>query len=168
MGTGWSTTDLCDVHEALMESGELQVVQAAWQWFGSARSFAGPARPLQVIDDNSLVGEALKRPGEGAVLVIDGGGSLRRALIGGNLARAAQANGWAGAVVHGAVRDRAELDAVPIGICALGLCPRRSVKRGQGVAGIAVSFGGATIRPDAWIYADADGILVSAGRLHGT
>jgi regulator of ribonuclease activity A len=167
MSYGWSTTDLCDAHEDLLEAGELQVVYGAWQWFGQRRAFAGPARPLQVFEDNSLVAEALKRPGQGAVLVVDGGGSLRRALIGGNLAQAAQANGWAGALVHGAVRDRGEIDAAQIGICALGLCPRRSVKRGQGVADVAVGFGAATIRPGAWVYADADGILVSARELGG-
>ena len=165
MSEGWSTTDLCDAHEDLLDCGELQVVHGAWQWFGQRRAFAGPARPLLVFEDNSRVGEALKQPGQGAVLVIDGGGSLHRALIGGNLALAAQANGWAGAVVHGAVRDRAEIDAARFAICALGLCPRRSVKRGQGIADVAVSFGGATIRPGAWVYADADGILVSVREL---
>lgn len=167
MTQGWSTTDLCDAHEDLLESGEVQVVQCAWQWFGARRAFAGPARVLLAFEDNSLVADALRKPGQGSVLVIDGGGSLRRALVGGNLAQAAQANGWTGIVVHGMVRDRAELDAAEVGICALGLCPRRSVKRGQGVPDVALAFGGATIRAGDWIYADADGVLVSRRCLAG-
>jgi regulator of ribonuclease activity A len=160
-----STTDLCDRHEDLLDSGELQIVQGAWQWFGARRCLAGPARLLQVFEDNSLVADALRGAGDGAVLVVDGGGSLRRALIGGNLAQSAQQNGWAGALVYGAVRDTREIDAAAIGVCALGACPRRSIKRGQGQRDIAVSFGAVTIRPGAWIYADEDGILVSARRL---
>jgi len=162
-----STTDLCDRHEDLLETGELQVVQGSWHWYGARRCFAGPARLVQVFEDNSLVAEALREAGDGAVLVVDGGGSLRRALIGGNLAQAAEQNGWAGALIHGAVRDTREIDAAAIGVCALGVCPRRSIKRGQGQRDSAVSFGAVTIRPGAWIYADADGILVSARRLGG-
>jgi regulator of ribonuclease activity A len=163
-----STSDLCDRHEDLLEAGELQIIQGTWQWFGARRSFEGPVRLLQVFEDNSLVADALRGAGEGAVLVVDGGGSLRRALIGGNLAQAAQLNGWAGALVYGAVRDTREIDAAAIGVCALGACPRRSIKRGQGQRDGAVSFGGVTIRPGAWIYADADGILVSSRRLGGS
>jgi len=162
----WTTSDLCDAHEDLLESGLLQIVQGRWIALGAPAGFCGRARTLRVFEDNSLVARALKEPGQGCVLVVDAGASLRRAVVGGNLARAAADNGWSGLLVHGAVRDADEIDAAPIGVRALGLCPRRSVKRGQGQCEVAVTFGGVTIAPAAWIYADRDAILVAAERLH--
>jgi len=166
MATNWATTDLCDQHEALIESGALQIVQGTWTALGGKISFGGPARLVYAFEDNSLVAESLQGAGHGAVLVVDGGGSLRRALVGGNLARAAQSNGWAGILVYGAVRDADEIDAAAIGVRALGLCPRRSVKRGLGRRDEPLTFSGVTIRPGDWIYADRDAILVSVGALH--
>jgi len=99
------------------------------------------------------------------VLVIDGGGSLRCALVGGNLGVLAQKNGWAGIIVHGCVRDSKELNACDIGVRALALHPQRSVRKGVGERDVSVSIAGVTVAPGAWIYADADGILVAGQKL---
>lgn len=117
---------------------------------------------MRCLEDNSRVREAVNSPGEGRVLVVDGGGSVRRALVGGNLAAAAAQNGWAGVVVDGAVRDLAELSAAGIPVKALALMPLRSVKRGEGQAGLPVEIQGVWVRPGDWLYADDDGIVVSA------
>jgi regulator of ribonuclease activity A len=162
MSQGWATTDLCDAHEGLLEAGELQILPGPWMVLGARVAFAGPVRLVQAFEDNSVVASALQEPGQGAVLVVDAGRSLRRAMLGGKLARAAETNGWAGVVVDGAVRDAAEIDLAAIGVRALGLCPRRSVKRGQGQRDLAVTVGGIVVRPGAWLYADRDGILVSS------
>jgi len=163
-----ATTDLCDAHEGLLNEGVLQVMRAGTVSFGTLLRFAGPASTVRVHEDNSRVGEAVKTPGEGRVLVIDGGGSLRCALLGGNLARAAADNGWAGIVVDGAVRDADEIDTCAIGVRALGVCPRRSVKRGTGERDVSILCLDAAVRPGDWIYADRDGILVSRRPLHVT
>jgi regulator of ribonuclease activity A len=162
MNPGWATADLCDAHEALFETGELQVLPGPWLALGARVAFAGPVRLVQAFEDNSLVASTLQEAGGGAVLVVDAGRSLRRAMLGGNLARAAETNGWAGVVVDGAVRDAGEIDAARIGVRALGLCPRRCVKRGQGQRDASVTVGAIAVRPGAWLYADRDGVLVSS------
>jgi regulator of ribonuclease activity A len=150
-----ATTDLCDEHP------EAQVCEPVFLSWGGRTAFSGPITTLKVFEDNSLVREAVGLPGEGRVLVIDGGGSLRCSLLGGNLAVAAAQNGWAGVVVHGAVRDVDELDAQPIGVRALALFPRKS-ERGlhSGQAGLPVIFAGVVFREGAWLCADRDGIVV--------
>jgi regulator of ribonuclease activity A len=162
----FATTDLCDAHEALLADGSLSVLHPGYQWFGGAKSFAGRARTLQVFEDNALVRSRLEEQGEGQVLVIDGGASLRYALVGGILAGLAARNGWVGILVHGAVRDASEIDQCPIGVCALGLSPRRSSKRGAGQGDAAVQIASARIHPGDWVYADRDGIVVSRTPLH--
>jgi len=159
--TSFATCDLCDAHEE-DTSGAFRVLPAVFRDFGAARPFCGKVATLRCLEDNSRVREAVNSPGEGRVLVIDGGASTRRALVGGNLAAAAAKNGWAGIVVDGAVRDAAELVAAGIGIKALALMPLRSVKRGEGQRGLAVEIQGVPVRPGEWLYADADGIVVSA------
>ena len=156
----FATCDLCDVHEA-DTSGRFRVVPPAFRDFGVARAFSGPVATLRSIEDNSRVREAVNSPGQGRVLVIDGGSSLRCALVGGNLAKAAAGNGWAGIVIDGAVRDLAELAAAGIPIKALALMPMRSTKRGEGQADIAISIQRVPVRPGDWLYADEDGIVVS-------
>jgi regulator of ribonuclease activity A len=151
------TCDLCDVHEG---NPALRVLPPLFRAFGGAAAFQGPAATLQCFEDNSLVRTAVDEPGAGRVLVIDGGASLRCALVGGNLAAIAAKNGWAGIVVDGCVRDQAEMAALPIGIRALALHPRRSEKRGQGRRDGVVQLQGVTIRPGEWIVADADGVIV--------
>ena len=132
-----------------------------FQIFGGNVRFSGPISTLKVFEDNTLVREAVGRPGEGRVLVVDGGGSLRCSLFGGNLAVAAATNGWAGLVVHGCVRDVDELAAQPIGVRALAAFPRKS-ERGlhSGQAGIPVLFAGVVFREGEWLCADSDGIVV--------
>lgn len=156
----FSTCDLCDAHEN-DPVPVLQVLPPVFRDFGGVARFHGPVATVRCFEDNSRIREAVDMPGQGRVLVIDGGGSLRRALVGGNLAVAAGRNGWAGIVVHGAVRDLREMQAVAIGIKALGLMPQRSTKRGEGQHDVPVVIQGVAVRPGDWLYADEDGIVVS-------
>lgn len=160
----FSTCDLCDEHEN-EQPPVLQALPPVFRDFGSATRFAGPVSTVRCFEDNSRVREAVNAPGEGRVLVIDGGASVRRALVGGNLAAAARKNGWAGIVVDGAVRDLAELQATGIGIKALALMPMRTAKRDEGERDVPVTIQGVAVRPGFWLYADEDGIVVSPRRL---
>jgi regulator of ribonuclease activity A len=151
----FATADLCD------ELGpRARVAEPVFRDFGGERSFHGPIATIRVFEDNVLVREAVSEPGRGQVLVVDGAGSLRCALVGDKLARLAHENGWAGLVVYGAIRDSAELPSVPIGMKALAAFPRRSRKEGQGERGVPVSFAGVTFEPGQHLYADPDGIVV--------
>jgi regulator of ribonuclease activity A len=134
-----------------------------FQAYGVRRAFGGPVSTVRCFEDNSRVKEAVESPGEGRVLVVDGGGSRRCALLGGNLGSAAVKNGWAGVIIHGCIRDSAELDRMDLGIRALGTMPRRSEKRGEGERDVPVRFAGATFRPGDFVYADEDGVVVSSG-----
>lgn len=156
----FATCDLCDAHEG-DTSGAFRVLPPVFRDFGAVRPFSGPVQTLRALEDNSRVREAVNAPGEGRVLVVDGGGSLRRALVGGNLAVAAARNGWAGIVVDGCVRDVAELRAAGIPVRALALNPLRTEKRGEGQAGEPVQIQGVWVRPGDWLYADEDGIVVA-------
>ncbi len=151
-----STPDLCDRFGDL-----LQVAEPRFRDYGGAVAFAGEIVTLRVLEDNALMRQVLESPGRGRVLVVDGDGSLRSALVGGRLAALAAENGWRGIVVHGAVRDTAELAAAATGIKALALSPRRSGKAGTGAQGIPVSFAGVTFTPGHFLWADADGIVVA-------
>jgi len=155
-----STADLCDRHGDAVE-----VLDARLSDYGGVPAFAGTVATLRVREDNALVRATLETRGDGRVLVIDGGGSQRTALVGGNLAALAAANGWAGIIVWGAVRDVNELRRCPVGIRALGACPRKSAKHGAGERDVPVGFGGLTIAPGNWLAADADGIVVAASPL---
>ncbi|SDM56516.1 regulator of ribonuclease activity A [Oryzisolibacter propanilivorax] len=155
-----STCDLCDVHKA-DDSGAFRVLPPVMHSYGGLAAFAGEVRTVRCFEDNSLVKAAVEAAGHGRVLVVDGGASLRRALVGGNLAASAARNGWAGIVVNGCVRDVAELAAAQVGIRALGLVPLPTEKRGEGQSGVAVQVQGVWVRPGDWLYADADGIVVS-------
>jgi len=130
---------------------------------GGRPHLAGRAVTIQVFEDNSRVKEAVAEPGHGQVLVVDGGGSLRRSLVGGNVAAEAAANGWAGFVVNGAVRDRTELGATDLAVFALGTVPRKTEKLGIGERDLPVTFGGITIHPGDQVFADEDGIVILPG-----
>ena len=156
------TADLCDAHEA-----EVRTTEPVFSIYGRQIRFGGPIRTLRVFEDNSLVKKVLATTGAGAVLVVDGGASVRCALLGGNLAELAAANGWAGLVINGCVRDVHEINACDIGVRALGSCPRKSEKRGQGDEQLELSFAGVTFRPGEFLYADLDGVIVSASDLSG-
>ncbi len=162
--TSFSTCDLCDAHET-DTSGAFRVLPDVFKSYGGHTAFSGQVVTLRCPEDNSRVREAVQEQGLGRVLVVDGLGSLRRALVGGNLAATAARNGWAGMVVNGAVRDVAELQAAAIGIKALALCPLRTDKQGVGVRDVPVQIQGVWVRPGDWIYTDADGVVLGAQKL---
>lgn len=151
-----ATADLCDDHDA-----EVTVLDNVFRSLGGRDRMAGFAVTLKIFEDNSLVREAVAEDGAGKVLVIDAGGSRRRAVVGDQLAATACANGWSGILVYGAVRDAAILGETDLAIHALGTNPRKTEKRGQGDRDVSVTFCGGTIRPGDWIAADLDGVLVA-------
>ncbi|HTT09039.1 MAG TPA: ribonuclease E activity regulator RraA [Gammaproteobacteria bacterium] len=152
----FTTPDLYDAHEK-----EVRVAEPLFRDYGGAACFHGPAATVKVFEDNSLVRAALEEPGKGRVLVVDGGGSLRCALVGDQLALLAKKNGWAGIIVHGCIRDSAEIGRINIGVKALNTNPRKSVKKGAGERNVPVTFAGVTFAPGAHVYADEDGVLLS-------
>lgn len=160
----FATCDLCDSHKN-DSSGAFRVLPPVFQDYGAVRRFAGPVSTVKCCEDNSLVKAAVDSPGEGRVLVVDGAGSLRRALLGGNLGAAAARNGWAGVVIDGCVRDVAELATCQTGIRALASMPLPTEKRNEGQRDVAVQLQGVWVRPGDWLYADEDGMVVSATRL---
>ncbi|MGN6391879.1 MAG: ribonuclease E activity regulator RraA [Gemmatimonadales bacterium] len=151
-----ATADLCDEFGA-----EVVVAEPLFTDWGGSVAFWGPVETVRVFEDNALVHQVLETSGQGRVLVVDGGGSLRSALVGGNLVALAHRNGWAGLVVHGCVRDADEIRALPIGVKALHAIPRKSAKTGAGERGVPVTFAGVTFRAGAYLYADHDGIVVA-------
>lgn len=152
----FSTSDLMD------EPGNrLQVCELPLRQYGGRTSFHGPVRTVRCLEDNVLLCGLLAQPGHDQVLVVDGDGSLRTALLGDMVAAAAVENGWAGIVINGGVRDVAMLRTLSMGIVALGSNPRRSGKVGAGDVDVPVSFGGVTFVPGATLYADEDGVIVS-------
>jgi regulator of ribonuclease activity A len=153
------TGDLCDAHKRDTD-GSFRVLPPVFSDYGGRPRFAGPISTVKCFEDNSLVKAALEEPGQGRVLVVDGGGSLRRALLGGNIAAAAAKNGWAGLVIDGAVRDSTELRQCAIGIRALGLIPMPTERRGEGQRDIALLLHGMPIAAGEWLVVDEDGIVV--------
>lgn len=160
-----STCDVCDAFKS-DSSGALRVLPPVFHSYGGVEAFAGPAFTVKCFEDNSLVKAAVDTPGHGRVLVVDGGGSVQCALVGGNLAAAAARNGWAGVVVWGAVRDAAELRAAAVGIRALALVPMPTEKRNEGQSDLPVQLAGVAVHPGHWVYADADGVLVADYPVH--
>jgi regulator of ribonuclease activity A len=150
-----NTADLYDERGEELDSIALQ-----FQSLGGLSHFSGPVRTIRCLEDNALVKSVLGTPGEGAVLVVDGGGSLRTALMGDMIAASAVANGWAGVVINGAIRDREVLADLPLGVKALGSNPRKSAKDGAGETDVELEIDGVTVRPGAMIWCDPDGILV--------
>lgn len=155
------TADLLDQHEDAARAGRVRVVEPMFKPYGGRLRFHGPISTLKVFEDNSLVRKALETAGNGRVLVIDGGGSRRCALVGDQLARLAVSNGWAGIVVFGCIRDSAAMAGMAIGLRALDTHPLKSIKKGAGEADVPVSFGGVTFAPGDELYADEDGIVVA-------
>lgn len=153
------TPDICDAHP------DIEVLDPIFVNFGGLEAFCGPVRTVKCFEDNSLVRQAVNEPGEGAVLVVDAGGSQRCAMLGDMLAELALDNGWSGIVMYGCVRDVDVLAETELGIQALGAHPRRSEKRGEGVRDIPVTFAGVTLRPGQWLYADNNGIVIANERL---
>lgn len=144
---------------------DIRVLTPMFRDYGGVTVFSGPVVTLKVHEDNTLVRELLEQPGEGRVLVIDGGASLRCALVGGNLGQLGVDNGWAGIVVYGCIRDTVEIEAQAIGVKALNTNPTKSVKKGVGEVDVPVTLGGTTIHPHEWLYADRDGVVIADRKL---
>jgi regulator of ribonuclease activity A len=161
MRSSFTTTDLSDEfgHHA-------QVAEAGLADYGGVSRFSGAIATVWAFEDNSQVRTQLEAPGAGRVLVVDGGGSKRCALLGGNLAKLAELNGWTGILVNGFIRDRAEIAQCKIGVKALGHMPRKSEKKGVGAVDVPVTFAGVTFKPGDILYADEDGVVVVAEAGH--
>ncbi len=150
-----STPDLSDA------APEACAIELPLVSYGKVRQFGGRAVTIKCHEDNSLVKQCVEEPGEGRVIVVDGGGSRRRSLLGDMLAEKAVANGWAGLVIDGVIRDVDEIGRMPLGVQALGTCPVKTEKRGEGQRDIAVTVGGVEVAPGDYVYADNNGVLVS-------
>lgn len=148
--------DLCD---KFPES--TQVLECQFIGFGQHQTFSGQAVTVKCFEDNSIVKSLVNSPGNGRVIVVDGGGSTRRALLGDMLAEAAVKNGWAGLVINGYIRDVATINTLAIGVKALGATPIKTDKRGLGDLNIDIRFAGVKISQGDWIYADQNGVLIS-------
>lgn len=156
----WATTDLYDEHE-----GEVQTCSVQFRDFGGKRQFCGRIRTVRCYRDNQLFRALLDEPGDGAVVVIDGGGTTESALMGDIIAAKGAKNGWSGCVILGAIRDSADIANIDLGVKALGVNPAKSSKEGTGAVDEPVEFGGVLFTPGEWIYCDEDGILVSSKAL---
>ncbi|GLR88753.1 ribonuclease E activity regulator RraA [Bradyrhizobium iriomotense] len=154
------TADLVDAHNDLVHFCQLPFRQ-----FGRARTFWGPIATVKCFEDNALLKACLQEPGNGRVMVVDGGGSTRLALLGDQIALILKSNGWAGIVINGSIRDCAEIDGMDVGVFCLATSPKKSAKDGVGKCDIPVSFGGVEFKPGHYAYCDADGVLVSSAKL---
>lgn len=161
MTAKWITPDLCDAHP-----DAVRVVHGIqWRSYGGRRSFGGPLETVKCFEDNSRVKERLGSTGEGKVLVVDGGGSLRHALIGDMIAEKAVDNGWAGVIIFGACRDVDALAELDLGLFALGCVPVKSVRTGEGQLNVPVRFGDVVFHPGDHVYADNNGVIVAGHAL---
>jgi len=149
------TPDLCD------DFPEVKVVEPGFKNYGGVKAFGGEVVTVKCYEDNSVVKEQVGLPGEGRVMVVDGGASTRHALLGDMLAAKAADNGWAGLIIYGCIRDVDDIGKTALGVQALGTQPRKSEKRGLGDLNVPVTFGGVTFRPGQYVYADNNGIIVS-------
>lgn len=156
----FKTADLSDDHRDILLVPEDMFVS-----FGEKARFRGQIVTVKVFEDNVLVKEQLSTDGTGKVLVVDGGGSRRVALLGDNVAALAQKNNWEGVVIYGCIRDAADIDEMPVAIKAIGTHPFKSIKKGEGDVNIPVSFGGITFQPGSWLYSDEDGIIVAPRKI---
>ncbi len=145
---------------------QLQVAAPTFVNYGGRRAFSGRIATLKLFEDNTLLRETLNQPGAGKVLVVDGGGSLRCALLGDQMAQLAVDNGWPGIIINGCIRDADMIRTMDIGVKALNTNPAKSVKRGEGQRDIVINFAGVSFTPGAYVYADTDGIVVSERSLN--
>jgi regulator of ribonuclease activity A len=150
-----STPDLADA------APEVRALELQFLNYGQVRQFGGAAVTIKCYEDNSLLKQCVEEPGQGRVIVVDGGGSRRRALLGDMLAEKAAANGWAGLVINGVIRDVDEIGTTPLGVQALGSCPVKTEKLGVGQRDIDIHIGGVVICPGDYVYADNNGVIVS-------
>ncbi|TDL99083.1 MAG: putative 4-hydroxy-4-methyl-2-oxoglutarate aldolase [Flavobacteriaceae bacterium] len=148
-----------DLYDQYGES--LQVVEPIFGNYGGKKCFSGQMVTVKCHEDNSLVAELVKTPGKGKVMVVDGGGSLRRALLGDNLAKLAVENNWEGIVIYGCFRDSVEISTLDLGLKALATNPAKTEKKNQGEKNLVLKFAEATFTPGEYLYADQDGIVLS-------
>jgi len=151
----WTTPDLCDKHP------DVAVADPVFRDYGGNPAFCGSIVTIDCFEDNSRVRDLVATDGRGKVLVVQGGGSLRRSLLGDMLAERAVANGWSGLLINGCVRDVEALAKLPLGIKALAACPVKTEKLGRGEVDVAVSFAGLSFQPGQWLYADGNGVIVA-------
>lgn len=154
------TTDLCDQF-----STDVAACELIFRNYGGQTRFCGPIATIKCFEDNSRVRELVAERGDGRVLVIDAGGSMRRAVLGDLLAKSAVDNGWNGILVYGCIRDSVEIGTMPLGVKGLGTHPMKTYKRGEGQRDIAVSFGNVTFKPGHWLYSDEDGVIIASREL---
>lgn len=152
----WTTPDLSDVNP------EVAVAEPLFRDYGGNLAFCGSIVTIACFEDNSRVRDLVASDGRGKVLVVDGGGSLRRSLLGDMLAEKAVANGWNGVLIHGCVRDVEALAKLPLGVKALAACPLKTEKLGVGQVDVEVRFAGIALVPGHWLYADGNGVIVAA------
>ena len=152
----FSVCDLCDAHE-----DRVQVAESIFRDYGGRRTFGGKIVTISCHEDNSLVRDAVASPGDGKVLVVDGGGSLQRSLLGDQLAAKARDSGWQGIIVHGAIRDIEVIADIDLGVKALNVIPLKTEKRGLGDRDVPVRFAGVTFNAGDYVYADVNGLIVS-------
>jgi regulator of ribonuclease activity A len=154
------TPDLCDEYPDLV-----QVLTPMLQNFGGIDSFGGEIVTVKCFEDNSIVKEQVALPGQGRVMVVDGGGSMRNALLGDMLAEKAAENGWEGLIIYGCIRDVDVIRQTKLGVQAIATHPRKTEKRGVGDLNIPVTFGGITFVPGQYVYADNNGVIVAPTKL---
>ncbi|PRW60381.1 regulator of ribonuclease activity A [Chlorella sorokiniana] len=163
------TADLCDVYHPeavdVVSQPKIQIMQPLFRDYGGHLRFRGRAATVKCFEANPLVRAALEEQGEGRVLVVDGGASMRCALLGDNIAAMAHQNGWSGIIINGCIRDSEDIGGMPLGVKALNTYPLKSAKRDKGLRDVPVSFAGVTVKPGDWVYADKDGIIVSPEEL---
>ena len=152
----WNTPDLCDDHP-----NEIAVFAPMYHNYGGVERFFGEVETVKCFEDNSRVKELLATPGNGRVLVVDGGASVRHALIGDLIAAEAISNGWSGIVIRGACRDVHELRTMAFGVRAMASIPIKSIRKGAGEANVELNLDGVTVRPGMWLYADETGMVLS-------
>lgn len=152
----YSTPDLCDLYPALV-----RIAEPLFRNYGGRRSFGGEVVTIRCFEDNSFVKETAGKPGQGKVMVVDGGGSVRKALLGDLIAETAFKNGWEGLIIYGAVRDVDAIESLDLGVMAIASIPLRTERKGLGEMNVPVTFAGVTFNPGEYVYADSTGILVS-------
>ena len=157
------TLSTCDISDKLHPS--IQYLEPVYKSFGLKKSFSGYIVTVKCYEDNSLVEEALNSNGKGSVLVIDAGGSMKCAMLGDKRVSDAIKNEWEGIIIYGLIRDSVAINAMPIGIRALGVCPLKSVKKGIGKRNLNVSFSNVKFTPNEYIYADEDGVIVTKNKV---
>mmetsp|Transcript_18026 Transcript_18026/g.53953 ORF Transcript_18026/g.53953 Transcript_18026/m.53953 type:complete len:154 (-) Transcript_18026:344-805(-) len=145
--------------------GKVRIAAPIFRDLGGSMKFSGKITTVLCYENNPLVRKALSEPGQGRVLVVDGGGSLRCALLGDQIAAMGVKNGWSGILINGCIRDSEDIGQMPLGVKALATCPLKSSKRDQGLRDVPVTFAGVTFTPGQWLYADKDGVLVSEEQL---